>query len=265
MRRATGARLAVALLAVVALGVSATTIESTMETDANEVIDLDYDRVPIDSDDGTAILAEIEGTDGDSESERELAEDGSPNPDREVSEGEGEGATGFEEADATREAQRASGEDENAGPGEQSLLDRLLALLAQLVPVLLALLALLVTAGLAYRYRERLLARLSGDDQPDDVGSAPEAPAEWAAREPANAVDRAWAAMVRRLDPDRPATMTPEECARAAVEAGFDADAVRTLTETFEEVRYGDRPVTDDRERAAERSRRRLDDGGDRA
>jgi len=68
--------------------------------------------------------------------------------------------------------------------------------------------------------------------------------------------------MVRHLDLDRPGTMTTSECASAAIEAGLDREAVARLTETYEEVRYGGRPVTDQREEAAEQSRDRLDVGG---
>ena len=59
-----------------------------------------------------------------------------------------------------------------------------------------------------------------------------------------NEVYRAWAEMTRPLDVDRPAATTPDEFARAAVDAGLAADDVAELTRLFEEVRYGGRETT---------------------
>lgn len=75
-----------------------------------------------------------------------------------------------------------------------------------------------------------------------------------------NAVYRAWREMTDALSVRSPETTTPAEFADAAVDAGMDADDVRELTWLFEEVRYGDARVTDDRERRAERALRRIED-----
>lgn len=66
-----------------------------------------------------------------------------------------------------------------------------------------------------------------------------------------NAVYAAWAEMVAALDVGDPDTTTPEEFATRAREAGMDPAAVEDLTQLFADVRYGDRPVTDARERRA--------------
>lgn len=70
--------------------------------------------------------------------------------------------------------------------------------------------------------------------------------------------------MVRELDVERPWSLTPGECRRAAVEAGMDPEAVGTLTRAFREVRYGERPVTDERRERALRSADRIAGGVDR-
>lgn len=74
-----------------------------------------------------------------------------------------------------------------------------------------------------------------------------------------NAVYRAWEEMTDALEVPRAATTTPTEFADAAVEAGMSRGDVRELTDLFEEVRYGDRPVTDERERRAEAALRRIE------
>ncbi|PSQ18372.1 hypothetical protein BRD02_00945 [Halobacteriales archaeon QS_8_69_73] len=80
-----------------------------------------------------------------------------------------------------------------------------------------------------------------------------------------NEVYRAWRRMTERLDVASPETTTPREFRQAAVEAGMDREDVAALTRLFESVRYGDREPTDDRERRAVETFRRLrpDDEGD--
>lgn len=66
-----------------------------------------------------------------------------------------------------------------------------------------------------------------------------------------NEVYRAWLEMTAGLDVDRPASSTPGEFADAAIEAGMRPDDVRELTALFEAVRYGGRGATAERERRA--------------
>jgi len=74
-----------------------------------------------------------------------------------------------------------------------------------------------------------------------------------------NAVYRAWAEMTDELSVDRPESSTPGEFARAAVEAGMDADDVTELTALFEEVRYGHATPTERREQRAIDALRRIE------
>lgn len=59
-----------------------------------------------------------------------------------------------------------------------------------------------------------------------------------------NDVARSWLEMVQSVDIDEPRVRTPREWETAAIEAGFDPAAVRTITETFIEVQYGNVEMT---------------------
>lgn len=105
------------------------------------------------------------------------------------------------------------------------------------------------------------------DDPPDppDVSAVAAAAGRAADRiEEQSAVDneiyRAWVEMTRHLPVEHPDTSTPREFERAAVDAGFDADAVGVVTDLFESVRYGSESATEERERRAVEALRRLED-----
>lgn len=66
-----------------------------------------------------------------------------------------------------------------------------------------------------------------------------------------NQVFRAWREMTRPLNVDRPRSSTPAEFAAAAREAGMSGEHVDRLTELFDQVRYGGREATEEREREA--------------
>lgn len=75
-----------------------------------------------------------------------------------------------------------------------------------------------------------------------------------------NEVFRAWREMTDRLDAPNPQTTTPAEFARIAVAAGIAREDVNELTDLFEEVRYGDAPATEERERRAVAALRRIEE-----
>lgn len=79
-----------------------------------------------------------------------------------------------------------------------------------------------------------------------------------------NPVYRAWREMADRAESATDGTLTANEVAATAVGHGFDPDAVRELTGLFEEVRYGDQPVTETRSRRAEAALESIDDPGGR-
>ncbi|NHX34965.1 MULTISPECIES: DUF4129 domain-containing protein [Halolamina] len=75
-----------------------------------------------------------------------------------------------------------------------------------------------------------------------------------------NEVFRAWAEMTEHLAVEHPESSTPAEFATAAVDAGMAPDDVNELTDLFEEVRYGNREVTADREQRATAALRRIEE-----
>ena len=246
------APLLIAVLCITAIGVSATTLETSLSTDPDEEINPSWEKLPIGQDDAYTIQQEMESGD---ESQDSSAEDSSAAQDQQSDAGGGSGAA----------------QDQSAGAGASppSLLDKLLAFLVSLLRFLVALAILLGGAALAYRYRERLEAALWGLLQPDDDPAAVEYTEDsWPDGSPSNAVERAWIALVREVDPERPSVMTPAECAAAARDAGLDASAVETITDAFERVTYGGGSPTDEEDRVEDaldrirRKRRRGRFGG---
>jgi hypothetical protein len=76
-------------------------------------------------------------------------------------------------------------------------------------------------------------------------------------------VEEAWAKMTDRVPIRNRDTITPGQYAREAVRRGLPSRAVGTLTRAFQEVRYGDRPSTDERLGAARDAYDDIDGGDD--
>lgn len=75
-----------------------------------------------------------------------------------------------------------------------------------------------------------------------------------------NEVYRAWKEMTAHLDLETPDTRTPGEFRAAALSAGMARADVDALTELFREVRYGGARPTEEREGAATDALRRIED-----
>lgn len=143
------------------------------------------------------------------------------------------------------------------------------------VPYWWLLVAFWVLLGVGWFY---LVNRRRLDDDTSDVGgsggSLPEGSFEHdeavSAQEtvsdvPAsNPVYSAWREMATEAAESASGTLTANEVAAAADDRGLDDDAVRTLTRLFEEVRYGGRPVTEDRKRRARSALESIDGSGGR-
>lgn len=105
---------------------------------------------------------------------------------------------------------------------------------------------LLTVLGLLYQYRHQLavprVLRSSGETAEPAAGSSSSAAsrADWPPEPAPESVQEAWVAMIRRVDDgEKPASRTPTEWQRIAIDAGLPADAVDTITTTFRTVRYG--------------------------
>lgn len=242
----------VAVLCVAAFGTAATTLDSSLTSEPGDLVDPDYGGLPFEEEDVAEIREALDATNderGDSQSSQP-AEQG---PREEQPEPGSDGDPESSDSSAAEEPDESGGE----GPGEQGLLDRLLAFLLSLWPLLV----LLVVGALAYRYRDRIRALLAalvgGIGRPAD-GRAAE-PDPWADFDPANDVERAWVTMVRAAGLSKPWTKTPGECADEAVSSGLDPEGVRTITDVYEEVRYGGAQPTDQHERRAREGLGRID------
>ncbi|QZP36785.1 DUF4129 domain-containing protein [Halobaculum magnesiiphilum] len=267
----------IAVVAIAALGVTATSLESTLTTDPDEEINPDWDRLPIGEGDAASIKQEIADGDGEREADRAAAD-----ADGEGAEDMGEGDDTIEESsagDGPAESSNAAADQSNAEPddgdagldsatapvaGEVSLLDRLLALLATVLRLLWPLVALLAVGAICYRYRGKLLGLFGGGS---GAGSTSESASEveaWPGATPSNVVDRAWVTLVQRVNPDRPETITTAECARLARERNLDTGAVESIATAFERVHYGGASVAEEEDRAREGLRRLAgSDGAD--
>ena len=223
-----------AVLCVLSIGVSATTLESSMQTNPDDVIDLDWDRLPIGEERAAELNREIQGKDEGEQSAtsagtgRELKSQLGSGDETEQSPGAGNGG---ERPAAQQEAPAGATEPPPRQPTD--LLEMLL-----MAGIVLAL------AVFGYWYARRS----EPDPDPEDEGSEA---SRWPPGEPMNEVDKAWYAMVRDLDLERPWTRTPREVAGAAVDVGMDPEAVEAVTTAFSDVRYGGAdPTAAHRERA---------------
>ena len=245
----------VAVLCVVAFGTAATSLDSSLSSEPGDLVDPDYGGLPFSQEDVEEVRKAFEST-NDQGSEAKSSQPADQGPKEEQPQAGSDGdPQNVQSSDSESESdQQSSG---GQGPAEQGLLDRLLGFLLSLWPLAV----LLVVAGLAYRYRDRiraLLAALLGGVGRPGAGPAAE-PDPWADVTPSNDVERAWLTMVRAAGLSRPWTKTPGECAEEAVSSGLDPEGVRTITDVYEEVRYGGAQPTGRHERRAREGLGRLD------
>lgn len=228
--------LLVAVACAFALGAAGTSLDSAVATSPDDVIDIDQTGLPISENAAREVREQVENK------QRE--------PDR-------------EQVQRQRERQQQPQNAQQPVGADPSLLDWLLALLRQLLPLALAALIVGLLVVTAYRQRHRLIALLSvfASDEPDEpLRLRPRRPLDFA---PENEVDAAWVRLVAALGDRAGDARTTSEYARIALEAGLDADGVAAVTRAFEEVRYGGLPVDDDRRTRATDGLKRLNlEGG---
>lgn len=256
----TVATVAVALACVFAFGAAATTLESSISTKPDDVIDLNFEELPIGEDTAENYKEQYKGesTAGD-QGKGEGSSDGGgtdqapePSSDGDVEEpAQADQGTGGESGGSdskSRETQGGSG-----GSGLRSLIGTALPLLKWLA----VLLGVGLLVAVAYRYRRRILAVLGAFVGGTGAAAADDG-VEWEPGDPANSVQAAWIELLERSGLNNPHARTPEECRDAAIDAGLDSDAARTITSLFRDVRYGDQPLTDGRAQRARESLERI-------
>lgn len=253
MIRSRAVPVVLAVLAVSALGVASTTLETTLSTDPDEVIDPDWSRLPIGQDEAAAIqneMAEADDSDRGGNAESRALEAEEEGSDTEVTPSDGE--------DDTSSGSGSSGLRTADGAGESTPLNRLLAMLSPLLQMLLGGAVVVTIVAITYRYRTELHALLGRESTIEPpVESLPE-PESWPGVEPSSVVDRAWLTVVDRIEAERPETMTVAECVALARQQGIDAAATEAIATAFERVHYGSSPVAEE-EHHARVGLRRLD------
>jgi hypothetical protein len=226
---------AIALCCIFAIGSSASTMGSSVSTSPDDVINVQDLPLPIDPTDAGELKrdAQSKQTDG----------------------GQSDSANSQQQRQQQDQQQQSQRQHEqqsqsSAAPKPPDFLDRLLAFLRWLLERLVWILGLLAVAGavaVGVRFGSRFLPDTDANVADTTTETPPPDPT------PSNEVERAWWEVVEHLGIDGARTKTPRECATRAIDAGADPSAVETLTRTFEEVRYGGAPITDERERAARR------------
>ncbi|WP_169302482.1 DUF4129 domain-containing protein [Halorientalis salina] len=241
-------------------------LDSSISGTPDDLIDVDSGLLPIDSgqvSDVSDSLNEAEQSSENSDSSSASSQDAPPTEDGSAAAktpGSGDetvtadaepqgGAKGQSDdggSDSSMQQDDGPGDKEGFGPAErgQTLLERLLQVLEQLLPVFVGLL-LLGAVALLLHYRDRIwsaIVRYLGPYIPwggETTGS--NSPLS---RPPANGIERAWLDMVRSADVDVDSSATPREYASAAVSGGLHQDPVWELTDLFERVRYGRGEIT---------------------
>lgn len=241
----------IAVVVVVAVGLSASTLASSMSTDPADAVDVDRDALPLGDDAEGAVMAAAQGI------HDQYSADGDGQADGSANDGDSEGESAADADEREQSADQSDGGEtsersaqQSGGASESSASDSGIGLAPVGWPLWLA--ALLVgVVALAYRYRDRLRRHFERDG--DRASAEPLVPA------PENEVERAWAELLQRAGVPQSRTRTPRDCARLAVETGYDRAVVDRLRRAFEDVRYGSRPPTDEQARVARDALARLD------
>lgn len=241
--------LVVALVCAFALGAAGTSLESAVSTSPDDVVDVEDTGLPISKDKAAEVRDQVE---------KEQEE-----PDKE--EAQQQQQQEEQQQQQQQQQRQPQAATQSTEPSEPSLWQQLLALLRDLFPYIAGALVVVALAVAAYKQRHRLLALFAalldaGEDDGDaEIPERGRRPLDFA---PENDVDAAWVRLVSAVGERAGSARTTREYERAAVDAGLDPDAVSLVTRTFEEVRYGGQPVTDERRRRANEGVQRLGLGG---
>lgn len=228
MNRSHAIPLLIAVLALSALAIAATTLETTVTTDPDDEINPDWDRLPLSENDASAIQGEMTAGDDNPEAHSSGAQST-------ASSGGGGDGTGTASGLVT--------------PPEETSFDRLIALLITLLQIGVGLAVLAGVVGGLIRYQDSIADVFGFDDTPESPPPTAE-PAVWPPSEPTSVVEAAWIELVSQLSPAQPETTTPAECLVLARRQDLDMRAVTDITTAFERVQYGGHAVDAERSRA---------------
>lgn len=235
-------------MTLVALGVAATSLETTLTTDPDDELNPNWEALPIDEEVAAAIQDEMNEQDQDhigTSGTDDSADDGATEPETELS------PTGSEPAIELGPGPFTVTEPGHEPPPEEELP------LRSLLPWGLGLLVVLLAVGsVVYRSSGETLPVLDPEstEHGDSTTAAPAGQApqaisrpsvEWPDGEPTTIVDRAWVQMVEQLGVDQPTTATPAECIEQAKETEADRQAVEAIATAFEAVHYGGGPASE--------------------
>ncbi|KTG09469.1 hypothetical protein AUR64_16980 [Haloprofundus marisrubri] len=252
--------IAVAACCLFSLGTAAGTLDSSVQTDPDDVIDIDSSMLPVGADQLDELKQTLTdpsagGGEGETKQQQQKKVQTQKQQQREQSVDQ-------------REEQLVNSDfspDESGDqvPPEESLWEKLLAFLESLLPFA-AIAGLLLVA---WTYRDRLSAALRrwlpGDD--DGTATAAEPVGD---PNPQDEISAAWCEMLAAVGLERETKLTPRERGEKVVEQGEkgDSDAVWGLTSLYESVRYGGDEVTEERRECARNYLRRFrgNSGGDR-
>ncbi|MBX0324298.1 DUF4129 domain-containing protein [Halomicroarcula sp. F13] len=238
----------------------AASLETSVPGNPDDVVDVDTESLPLPSEQADQVKNALQSggqsdTEGNSGTTSQPSSDGSQQgrePSRadsgakdsmsDTTDGTGQSSGGTADSEGGQ-----SGLTKQAGLGPGGPVDSLLDLLRQLFERLLAVVAVLAVLGmlaLAGYKRDLLLDRLReyvGRETTADVRAAT---TKLPNREPRNEIERTWLEMVSSAGAADDPSLTPRERAEAVAQTGLRSEPVRELTDLFEDVRYGDRPVT---------------------
>lgn len=218
-----------------AIGSMAGSLEATVPGEPTDVIDVDTESLPLPAAEFNEVKESLQSS-GDTTGEQMDAQ-----------EPQDDGGSSSEPADSGDTAGgSSSGESSDGGSADQSNEAATQVPTRSLLDYVLPALAAVVTLAAALYKREWLLARLRASLGTDAAPTEESEPDILSIRSPDNEVERLWLEMVSRVDQSSDPSATPRERAEAVARAGLDRDAVQELTDLYESVRYGDRPVTDE-------------------
>jgi len=261
MNRSQIVSVAVVGMTLVALGVAATSLETTLTTDPDEEINPNWEALPIDEEVAAAIQDEMDEDESDQIDTAGTNDDSSSD-----SEPESELATRGEDP----AIQLGPGPFTVTEPGHEPPEKQEASPLRSLLPWAIGLgIVLLAVGTVVYRSNNISNRPTASNSTADADVHTPASPATtrsakqnhqltWPDAEPTTVVDRAWVQLVEQLDIEQPATATADTCVQRARETGVDIEAVETIATAFEAVQYGGQPASQESVHI-ERALKRLD------